>query len=49
MTIETIQQLATQQTHMNILEDKLLQIQVQLKQMRQEHELIMQDIIKDNR
>lgn len=49
MTIETIQQLATQQTHMDILEDKLLQIQVQLKQMRQEHELIMQDIIKDNR
>lgn len=49
MTIETIQQLATQQTHMNILEDRLLQIQVQLKQMRQEHEIIMQDIIKDNR
>lgn len=49
MTIETIQQLATQQTHMNILENQLLQIQVQLKQMRQEHEIIMQDIIKDNR
>lgn len=49
MTIELLQQLATQQTHMNILEDRLLQMQIQLKQMRQEHELIMQDIIKDER
>lgn len=49
MTIDSIQKLATQQTHMDILENQLLQIQIQLKQMRQEHELIMQDIIKDNR
>ena len=48
MTIERVQQLATQQTHMNLLEDMLLQMQIQLKQMRQEHEEIMQSIIKDN-
>ena len=48
MKIERIQQLATQQQHMNLLEDMLLQMQIQLKQMRQEHEEIMQSIIKDN-
>lgn len=49
MTVETIQKLLTQQRHMDIMEDKLLQIQDQLKTMRLEHEEIMQQIIKEER
>lgn len=49
MTIETIQALSTQQRHMDILEQLIFDAQVQLKQMRQDHEEIMQIIIKDNR
>ena len=44
-----MQKLLTQQRHMDIMEDKLLQIQDQLKIMRQEHEEIMTNIVKEHR
>lgn len=47
--LDTIQKLASQQRHMDILEDRLLDTLEQLKIMRLEHEEIMQQIIKDNR
>lgn len=49
MTVGTIQALQTQQRHMDILEDRLLDSLEQLKKMRQEHEEIMQQIIKEER
>lgn len=49
MTIETMQKLLTQQRHMDIIEDSLLQIQDQLKNMRLEHEEIMTNIVKEER
>ena len=49
MTIETALKIATQQYHMSILEDVLLDALEQLKKMRSEHEQIMTDLIKENR
>jgi hypothetical protein len=49
MTVEQIQKLATQQRHMDIIEEQLFDAQDQLKKMRLEHEEIMQEIIKENR
>jgi hypothetical protein len=49
MTLELIQNLATQQRHMDILEDRLLDALEQLKIMRTELEEITTDIIKENR
>lgn len=49
MTVETMQKLLTQQRHMDIIEDQLLQILDQLKTMRQEHEEIMTNIVKEER
>ena len=49
ITIDTIQALASQQRHMDILEDRLLDSLEQLKIQRTELEEIMQHIIKDNR
>jgi hypothetical protein len=47
MTVNTISKLASQQRHMDILEDRLLDALEQLKIMRTEHEEIMTDIIKE--
>ena len=49
MSIETVQALASQQRHMDIIEEALFSAQDQLKRMRLEHEEIMQLIIKENR
>jgi hypothetical protein len=49
MTIETIQALASQQRHMDIIEDCLLDALEQLKRQRKEHEQIMIDIVKEER
>lgn len=49
MTVELIQQLATQTTHLDIIETQLLDALEQLKKLRQEHEEIMQNIIKENK
>lgn len=49
MTVETMQKLLTQQRHMDIIEDQLLQILDQLKNMREEHEEIMTNIVKEER
>lgn len=49
MTIETMQKLLTQQRHMDVIEDQLLQILDQLKNMRLEHEEIMTNIVKEHR
>ena len=49
MTVGTIQALATQQRHMDILEDRLLDALEQLKKQRKELEEIMTIIVKDNR
>jgi hypothetical protein len=49
MTLEMLDKLQTQQRHMDILEDRLLDALEQLKTMRQEHELIMQQIVRENR
>lgn len=49
MTVELIQQLSTQTTHLDIIENQLLDALEQLKKLRQEHEEIMQNIIKENK
>lgn len=49
MTLDTLTKLSTQQRHMDILEDRLLDTLEQLKKMRQEHEEIMQEIIREER
>jgi arginine deiminase len=49
MTIETIQALASQQRHMDIIEEQLFDAQDQLKKMRLEHEELMTKIIEENR
>lgn len=49
MSLETIQALATQQRHMDMLEDRLLDALEQLKKQRTELEEIMTTIVKENR
>ena len=49
MTIETLLQLASQQRHMDIIEDRLLDSLEQLKTMRTEFEEILTNIVKENR
>lgn len=49
MILDTLNKLATQQRHMDILEDRLLDTLEQLKKMRQEHEEIMTTILKEER
>lgn len=49
MTLATLTKLQTQQRHMDILEDRLLDTLEQLKKMRQEHEEIMTTILKEER
>lgn len=49
MTLDTLNRLQTQQRHMDILEDRLLDSLEQLKKMRQEHEEIMTTILKEER
>lgn len=49
MTLGTLTKLQTQQRHMDILEDRLLDSLEQLKKMRQEHEEIMTTILKEER
>jgi len=49
ISLETVNALSTQQRHMDIIEDRLLDTLEQLKIMRQEHEQLMTDIIKENR
>jgi hypothetical protein len=49
MSLEQLSNLATQQRHMDIIEDRLLDTLEQLKIMREEHEEIIQQLIKENR
>jgi len=49
ITIDTIQALASQQRHMDILEDRLLDSLEQLKIQRTELEEIMQQIVREER
>jgi hypothetical protein len=49
MTVDTILKLQTQQRHMDILEDRLLDSLEQLKIQRTELEEIMQQIVRENR
>jgi hypothetical protein len=49
MSLEQLSNLATQQRHMDIIEDRLLDTLEQLKIMRQEHEELMTELIKENR
>lgn len=49
MTIETLNAISTQQRHMDILEDRLLDTLEQLKKQRTELEEIMTTIVKEER
>jgi len=49
MTVDTILKLQTQQRHMDILEDRLLDSLEQLKIQRTELEDIMQQIVREER
>lgn len=49
MTIDSARKLLSQQRHMDILEDRLLDSLEQLKIMRTEHEEIMYQIIREER
>jgi hypothetical protein len=49
ISLDTVAKLATQQRHMDILEDRLLDTLEQLKTMRLEHEELMTIIIEENR
>lgn len=49
MNIELALKLASQQTHMDIIENMLLDLAAQLKTMRQEHEQLMTEIVEENR
>lgn len=49
MTLELLLKLASQQRHMDILEDRLLDALEQLKIQRTELEEIMTQIVKENR
>jgi hypothetical protein len=49
ITIDTMRALASQQRHMDILEDRLLDSLEQLKIQRKELEQIMTTIVKENR
>jgi hypothetical protein len=49
ITLDTMAKLSTQQRHMDILEDRLLDALEQLKIQRTELEEIMQTIVRENR
>jgi hypothetical protein len=49
IALDTMAKLATQQRHMDILEDMIFQLADQLKTMRLEHEEIMQQIVREER
>ena len=49
ITLNTMEALASQQRHMDIIEELIFDAQDQLKKMRLEHEEIMQQIVREER